>query len=278
MSCFWKLAIITQTHRNNTPGPINSMCLILFAYNVDPRYRLVVAANRDEFYQRPTRRLCFWPEAPQLLAGQDLEAGGTWLGITRNGRFAAVTNVREGTASVGAGLRSRGELPLDYLLAELGTEEYLQRCQQRANQYAGYNLLLADRNGLYYSSNRNDQQPQTLAPGVYGLSNAALDSPWPKVSDGSAALRQLIDSNQLSVTALLALLQHKLPPDDHRLPDTGVGIEWERRLGPRFIESENYGTRSSLVLLQDYDGNTEVVEQSYWPHWHQPQSYRFSIE
>ncbi|RDE18171.1 NRDE family protein [Motiliproteus coralliicola] len=250
------------------------MCLILFAYNTDPHYRLVVAANRDEFYQRPTRRLCFWPEAPDLLAGQDLQLGGTWLGITRQGRFAAVTNFRQGRRQPSVGLLSRGQLTLDFLLGEQQPLNYLQQADPDA--YDGFNLLLADQQGLYYGSNRNDQSPKELEPGVYGLSNASLDTPWPKVREAREELGNLIEQGELSVDNLLKLLQHNQKPADDQLPDTGVGLEWERLLSPRFIRSEDYGTRSSLVLLQRYDGHTEVVEQSYLPEWQKPQGHCFS--
>ncbi len=251
------------------------MCLIIFAYKVDPRYRLVLAANRDEFYHRPTRRLEFWPEAPSLLAGQDLELGGTWLGLTRNGRFAAVTNVRQGFSQPHAGLTSRGSLPLDYLLSEQAPLDYLQQRQQQ--EFAGYNLLVGDRDGLYYGSNRNQQQPRELSPGVYGLSNAALDTPWPKVADSTAELQRLIDHQHCNTEQLLRLMQDRTPPALERLPDTDVGIEWEQRLGSRFIESEDYGTRSTLVLLEPYQGDTQLCEQSYTPHWQTPKQFRLSL-
>lgn len=254
------------------------MCLILFAYKVDPGYPLIVAANRDEFYRRPTRRLDFWPEAPNLLAGQDLEQGGTWLGCTRSGRFAAVTNVREGFSQTRAQLKSRGRLPLDYLLCNQPPLDYLAALDSQSHRYAGYNLLLGDRHGLYYGSNRNQQPPQTLAPGIYGLSNATLDTPWPKVAQGTRALQQLIEADGISADALLRLLQQRDLPADDQLPDTGVGLEWERRLGSRFIESNDYGTRSSLVMLSEQDGSQQIHEQSYTPHWEKPKSYYFSIE
>ncbi|MEH6470675.1 MAG: NRDE family protein [Halopseudomonas sp.] len=254
------------------------MCLILFAYKTDPRYQLIVAANRDEFYDRPTRRLDYWPEAPRLLAGQDLEQGGTWLGITRCGRFAAITNVRQGLNPSSKNLKSRGHLPLDFLLSDQAPLSYLETLQQQADDYAGYNLLLGDRDGLYYGSNRNQQSPQQLTPGVYGLSNACLNTPWPKVAEGAEALQQLIDDQRTAPEPLLQLLQQRDTPADQQLPDTGVGLEWERRLGPRFIESERYGTRSSLVLLSEYDGDSQIHEQSYTPHWEKPKSYYFSTE
>lgn len=251
------------------------MCLIVFAYKVDPAYRLVLAANRDEFYHRPTRRLDFWPEAPYLLAGQDLEQGGTWLGLTRSGRFAAVTNVRQGLAQPRAGLSSRGQLPLDFLLSEQQPLDYLQQLQHQ--QFAGYNLLVGDQDGLYYGSNRHQQQPRELTPGIYALSNAALDSPWPKVTDSAAELKRLIDDRQCNVDQLFRLMQDRSAPAPERLPDTGVGLELEQRLGSRFIESEDYGTRSTLVLLSGYDGDTRLCEQSYTPHWQPPKQFRLTL-
>ncbi|MFT5720407.1 MAG: hypothetical protein ACI9W6_000697, partial [Motiliproteus sp.] len=246
------------------------MCLILFAYKMDPGYPLIVAANRDEFYKRPTRRLDFWPQAPGLLAGQDLEQGGTWLGCTRSGLFAAVTNVRKGFSQSSEPLRSRGRLPLDYLLGNQPPLDYLHALESQSHHYAGYNLLLGDRHGLYYGSNRNQQPPQALAPGIYGLSNATLDTPWPKVAQGTQALQQLIEADDISAPALLRLLQQRDLPTDDQLPDTGIGLEWERRLGPRFIDSSDYGTRSSLVMLREHDGSQQIHEQSYSPHWEKP--------
>ena len=252
------------------------MCLILFAYKTHPSFDLIVAANRDEFYQRPTRRLDFWPEAPQLLAGQDLEAGGTWLGLTRTGRFAAVTNVRQGQAEPSADLRSRGQLPLDFLLGQQTPLDYLAQLQLDAAHYAGFNLLLSDGERLYYGSNRNQQTPRELEPGIYGLSNAALNSPWPKVEQGCIELKQLVNSDNLTSAALFKLLQDSTVPADHELPNTGVGLEWERRLGSRFIESTDYGTRSSLVLLRTPQGGTELFEQSYNPQWQPPQRFQLT--
>lgn len=261
------------------------MCLIVFAYKTVPDHRLVLAANRDEFFHRPTRRLEFWPEAPVLLAGQDLESGGTWLGLTRNGRFAAVTNVRQGyaktTPALGRELTSRGLLPLDFLLSQQAPLSYLQKVQQEEQQqqqfFAGYNLLVDDGERLCYSSNRNQQQPQELEPGVYALSNAALDTPWPKVADSAAALQQLIKDNNCSIEQLLLLMQDRSQPESHRLPDTGVGMEWEQRLSSRFIDSADYGTRSTLVLMNRYDGNTQLCEQSYTPNWQVPKSFRLML-
>ncbi len=212
------------------------------------------------------------------MAGQDLEQGGTWLGCTRSGRFAAVTNVREGFNQSRGRLKSRGQLPLDFLLSDQPPLDYLDTLQPQAGQYTGYNLLLGDRHGLYFGSNRNQQQSRALAPGVYGLSNAALDTPWPKVTTGTRALQRLIDAQNTSAEALLELLQQRDIPADPLLPDTGIGLEWERRLGARFIESKDYGTRSSLVLLGADDGNYQVHEQSYTPHWGKTKSYSFSIE
>ncbi|MEH6649681.1 MAG: NRDE family protein [Motiliproteus sp.] len=261
------------------------MCLIVFAYKTVPDHRLVLAANRDEFFHRPTRRLDYWPEAPTLLAGQDLELGGTWLGLTRSGRFAAVTNVRQGfthtTPPHGRELTSRGQLPLDFLLSQQAPLGYLQQLlqaeQQRQQFFAGYNLLVDDGERFCYSSNRNQQQPRELTPGVYALSNAALDTPWPKVADSAAALQRLIEHDHCSIEQLLQLMQDRSQPEPQRLPDTGVGMEWEQRLGSRFIDSADYGTRSTLVLMSRYDGNTQLCEQSYTPQWQAPKSFRLTL-
>ena len=261
------------------------MCLIVFAYKIVPDHRLVLTANRDEFYHRPTRRLDFWPEAPVLLAGQDLESGGTWLGLTRSGRFAAVTNVRQGIAqtkpALGRELTSRGQLPLGFLLSQQAPLSYLQQMQQAEQQqqqfFAGYNLLVDDGERLCYSSNRNQQQPRELEPGVYALSNAALDTPWPKVADSAAALKRLIQDDDCSIEQLLQLMQDRSQPEPQRLPDTGVGMEWEQRLGSRFIDSVDYGTRSTLVLMSRYDGNIQLCEQSYTPTWQVPKSFRLTL-
>lgn len=236
------------------------MCLIVFAIASHPRFPFVLAANRDEFYARPAQPLHAWPDAPQVLAGRDLEAGGTWLGMTRNGRFAAITNVREG-AQRSAMQRSRGELTRNFLLGTQSPSAYARQAHDEGAHYAGFNLLIGDGASIYYCSNRGDA-PRALGSGIYGLSNDSLDTPWPKVVGGKADLRELLE-HEPSTPALLDLLADTRRPADAELPDTGVGLDLERKFSTRFIASEQYGTRASTALLVDSGGGVEICEQNF---------------
>lgn len=236
------------------------MCLIVFAIDSHPRFPFVLAANRDEVYARPTQPLHVWPDAPQVFAGRDLEASGTWLGITRNRRFAAITNVREGVQRTSK-QRSRGELTRDFLLGAQSAAQYAQRAYEDGAHYAGFNLLLGDGSAFYYCSNRGDA-PRALDRGIYGVSNDSLDTPWPKVVSGKAALHTLLE-HEPSSAALLRILADTHQPADSELPDTGVGLELERRFSTRFIASALYGTRASTTLLIDGAGDIEICEQNF---------------
>ena len=238
------------------------MCLILFAYKSHPRYRLVLLANRDEFYDRATAPLQFWQDHPDVLAGRDLEKEGTWLGITRGGRLAAITNYRD-PLSIKADAPSRGHLVADFLLGRETPAHYMHRVRLRANQYNGFNLIVGDTTGLFYFSNR-DPDIRSLAPGIYGLSNHLLDTPWPKVREGKNRLATMLQSPTEPTSELFFdLLQHReIPPDDH-LPHTGVDFAWERVLSPIFITSPTYGTRSSSVLLIDTKGRLRLWERTW---------------
>mgnify|MGYP001234678241 FL=1 len=236
------------------------MCLIVVGWRVHPDYPLVVAANRDEFYARPTAIAARWPDVPQIIGGIDLEAGGTWLGITESGRFAAVTNVREPNMAKAAS--SRGALTRDFLLADLPAGDYA--AQIEGSHYAGFNLLLSDGESLLYCSNR-DGEPRALPPGIYGLSNHLLDSPWPKLVQArqrfTAALQHLPEE-----AAFFELLADQTIVEDDKLPQTGVPLEWERLLSAVFVKSENYGTRASTLLWQGSDGTLKLHEQSFGPN------------
>jgi uncharacterized protein with NRDE domain len=236
------------------------MCLIVVGWRVHPDYPLVVAANRDEFYARPTAIAAPWPDAPQIIGGIDLEAGGTWLGITESARFAAVTNVREPNMAKAAS--SRGALTRDFLLADLPAGDYA--AQIEGNHYAGFNLLLSDGESLLYCSNR-DGEPRALPPGIYGLSNHLLDSPWPKLVQArqrfTAALQHLPEE-----AAFFELLADQTLVADDKLPQTGVPLEWERLLSAVFVKSENYGTRASTLFWQGSDGTLKLHEQSFGPN------------
>jgi uncharacterized protein with NRDE domain len=237
------------------------MCLILFALQHDARYPLVVAANRDEFYDRPSEAMHVWPEFPFLLGGKDLVHGGMWFGATRCGKLAMVTNVRRRGAP--GGHLSRGHLVRDYLLQELTAAEFVAQTTAQADAYAGFNLLLGNLRGLYYYSNRG-QAPQRLEAGIHGLSNAGLDTPWPKVERGKAALAHAFSASAGEFEArLFELLADPRPAPDEQLPDTGYGRDWERLLSPAFIQAAGYGTRSSTILVVDGDGKASLCERSF---------------
>lgn len=238
------------------------MCLILFAYRTHPGYELLVAANRDEFYDRPTAPLAFWTDHPALLAGRDLQEGGAWMGVSRAGRFAALTNYRD-PDRVQPDAPSRGHLVRDYLCGAEPARTYLDRLREHADGYNGFNLLLGDATGLYCYSNRA-AGIQRLTPGVYGLSNHLLDTPWPKVERGRCALRQVLEQPAEGVAdALLGLLTDRTPAPDAELPSTGVPLEWERWLSPMFIIAPGYGTRSSTVLMVSATGCARMVEMTW---------------
>jgi uncharacterized protein with NRDE domain len=239
------------------------MCLILLALDTHPDYSLIVAANRDEFYDRSTARAAFWKDDPRVLAGRDLKAGGTWLGIDRRGRFAAVTNHRQGHREPGA-RRSRGHLVSDYLTERIGGRAHVERVEQEAAQYNGFNLIAGDVQALFYISNR-DGGVRALKPGVYGLSNHLLDSPWPKVTAGKIGLSELLAGGGEMIPKLFELLSDRRQATDASLPRTGVSPEWERLLSSAFIATEAYGTRSSTVVLAGRDGGVTFVERSFGP-------------
>lgn len=223
----------------------------------------MVAANRDEFYARATAPAGFWDEAPDVLAGRDLEAGGTWLGVARGGRFAALTNFRGGT-SAAAGAPSRGHLVSDYLRSQAAPDTYLDTLAGRAGDYNGFNLLLGDHEQLHWYSNRA-AEPLALDPGVYGISNGLLDTPWPKLLRGKAAFAELADERHVDVESMFDLLTDRQPADDADLPDTGIGLERERALSPLFITTPDYGTRSSTVLLIEESGDATLHERTHAP-------------
>jgi uncharacterized protein with NRDE domain len=235
------------------------MCLIVFGWQVHPEFPLVVAANRDEFFARPTRPAGYWPDYPQVMGGVDLQAGGTWLGITGTGRFAAITNVRE--PKMPPGQQSRGVLTRNFLISDLSAETYASGID--GSDYAGYNLLLGDGQNLVYCSNRTPA-PLVLPAGIYGLSNHVLDSEWPKLVKArqqfSVALESLPDEAEF-----FELLSDRSIAADQDLPNTGVALEWERLLSAVFVQSEAYGTRASTLVLQDKNGMIKLTERSFGP-------------
>jgi uncharacterized protein with NRDE domain len=236
------------------------MCLILFAHRVHPAYRLVVAANRDEWFERPTAPAGFWADASEVFAGRDLEHHGTWLGVTTTGRFSAITNFRD-PGNHRPDAPSRGRLVSDFLRSSSTPVAYLERLRPRAAAYNGFSLLVGDADSLYYFSNR-EGEIRGLQPGVYGLSNHLLDVPWPKVRLGKTRLAGHLDDG-VDPDGLLALLSDTGVAADEELPRTGVPLEWERSLSALRILAEGYGTRSSTALLIGADGEVCFVERSF---------------
>jgi uncharacterized protein with NRDE domain len=238
------------------------MCLLLLALQAHPVYKLIIMANRDEFYDRPTAQAAFWDERSDILAGRDLRAGGTWFGITRNGRIAAITNYRD-PAALRSEAPSRGRLVSDFLKGGEDPETYLSGLALNAERYNGFNLIVGLQDQLSWYSNQG-HGIQRITSGIHGLSNHLLNTPWPKVSRGKAALNAILSNSPVLLPdALFDILLDRSVPSDDRLPDTGVGIEWERILSPIFIAGPGYGTRSSTLLLIDREDRVTFLERTH---------------
>lgn len=241
------------------------MCLILFALQAHPRYALIVAANRDESYERPAAPAAFWPDYPDVHGGRDLEQGGTWLALARDGRFAAITNYRQGVKN-DAAPRSRGALTRDYLTGAHDVGEYLEEVVASQSQYHGYSLIVGTPDALYFCSNRG-AGISPITPGVHGLSNRLLDEPWPKVLRGVSRIEELLDAEEAELErSLFELLADRSPAPDHLLPSTGIARDRERDLSPAFIAGDRYGTRASTVVLVGRDDKVLFCERTFGPH------------
>jgi uncharacterized protein with NRDE domain len=252
------------------------MCLLLVGWNAHPDYRLVLAGNRDEFHERPAAALGWWNDGPPILAGRDLKASGTWLGLTRDGRYGVVTNFRDFDPPA-AGAPSRGELVPRYLRGEARAERYLAQLAPVARSYGGFNLLLGGPESLLYYSNRGDVPPRTLAPGIYGLSNHWLDTPWPKLTRTRARFAALLGHAAVVIEELFALLGDRSTVGDADLPHTGLPGDWERAVSAPFVVHEQYGTRCSTVVLMAHDGRTVVQERRFDPDGVQSGVSRFAF-
>ncbi|KAB2879183.1 NRDE family protein [bacterium] len=239
------------------------MCLILLAYRAHPEYPVIIAANRDEFYERRTAHAAYWDDNPEILAGKDLQGGGTWLGVSKSGRIAMITNYRE-PGSFNQDAPTRGKLVSDFLSGKKNAMNYLQQVKHGARSYNGFNLILGDDSGFYYFSNRSDKINQ-LPCGVFGLSNHLLDTPWPKVEKSKNKLMKSLEQTQVNENELFAILSDVTPANDAQLPDTGVGVELEKMLSPVFIKSPKYGTRCSTIILIDKKLKVSFVERTYAP-------------
>ena len=251
------------------------MCLIVLAYRSHPEFPLIVAANRDEFFQRPTAAADFWPDHPDVLAGRDLEQSGTWMGVNRNGRFAALTNVRD-PKSIQPAAKSRGLIVSDFLMGDIAPATFVDDLRGHGQHYNGFNVIVADADNLaYFNSATVDSR--TLSPGIYGLSNYRLDTPWPKITRSKAALeRALSKEGQELEIELFALLADRARADDAALPDTGVGLDKERWLSPVFVSGKEYGTRCSTVVIAGAS-QTVFVERSFDKVGNAIETRRFTV-
>lgn len=239
------------------------MCLIVFAYRKHPDYPLIFAGNRDEQFERPTRGAQFWDKYPDLLAGRDLESGGTWLGITKKGHFSTVTNFRDADLKEKEG-PSRGSLVIDYLTGNQSPEDYMRDKMNEAHQYNGFNLLAGNTQDLFYMTNY-DNDTRSLSSGIYGLSNHKLDNNWPKVRRAKQMISEMIDVPEPNPEELFELLYDTKKAPDDKLPNTGLPGHLEKKASSIFIDSEPYGTRSSTVVLLRNDGLVYFDERYHEP-------------
>jgi uncharacterized protein with NRDE domain len=237
------------------------MCLIFLSVNNHPDYKLIVAGNRDEFYKRKTQSAHFWTDQPHLLAGKDLEAGGTWMGITKNGKLSFVTNYRD-LRNLKPVAPSRGHLVSDFLVNGDQPQPYLESVATRGNQYNGFNLVVGTPDELYYYSNYRNAIEQ-IPEGIHGLSNHLLNTPWPKVKRGIENFQTVLKKPNFTPDDFFEFLyDHEQAPDD-QLPDTGIGLERERVLSSMFIKSPDYGSRCSTLILVDRKNQVLFAEREY---------------
>ncbi len=237
------------------------MCLILLSYNNHPVFKLVMAANRDEFYNRPTAPLEVWKNEPRVAAGRDLKGGGTWMGVSPDGRLAAITNYRD-PRTLKPEAPTRGTLVTDFLTGGMPARSYLEKLSGSAGDYNGFNLMVYDGEDFCFFSNR-EGVVRPVSTGFHGLSNHLFDTPWPKIRRGLTLFETATATDTITREALFAVLGDRKLPPDRELPETGVGLEWERRLSPLFIESDIYGTRSSSLITLDRSGKLEFHERTY---------------
>jgi uncharacterized protein with NRDE domain len=254
------------------------MCLIFFSLKTHPTYKLIVAGNRDEFYNRKTAKAQFWDDHPDILGGRDLEAGGTWMAMTKSGKIAMLTNYRD-VKNIIPNAPSRGHLITNYLTSDQTAEPYLRHIEKDGKKYNGFNLLAGNTNTLAYYSNYRDGVI-SVAPGFYGLSNHFLDTPWPKVSRGKEKFAPLLQENKIDPEKIFEILYDEQTASDSLLPNTGLTLDRERALSSMFIKTENYGSRCSTVVLVDYEDNVFFSERVYDLSTFQftTQTFRFTTE
>jgi len=239
------------------------MCLLVVAWMSHPRYRLVVAGNRDEFHERPAAALGWWRDEPGILAGRDLRAGGTWLGLSRSGRFGLVTNFRDTDTTPALDAPSRGQLVPGFLRDTARPAAFVEGLQRDAARFAGFNLLVGDSTGLHYYSNVGGAAPRELPPGIYGLSNHRLDEPWPKLVRTRERFAAVLSEEDPDPAALADLLADRTPAELDPPPDRGLPPDLERALSAPFVRHDRYGTRCSTVVLVGHHGPTVVHERRF---------------
>lgn len=237
------------------------MCLIFVSIRNHPVYKIVIAANRDEFYARKTAPAQWWKDYPEVVGGRDLEAGGTWMAMTKTGKISLITNYRD-LKNINPSAPTRGQLVSDYLENDSVAEIYCREVEKKGRQYNGFNLLTGTADELWYVSNYKEGV-EKLSPGFYGLSNKLLDSPWPKLLRGKERLKPVLEEQTIHPDELLDVLNDETRAKDEDLPDTGVGLERERALSSMFIKSPGYGTRCSTAVLIDHNDHVIFVERVY---------------
>jgi len=235
------------------------MCLIVFAYRSHPDYKLILVANRDEFYDRPTSVAGWWEDHSNILGGRDLKAKGTWMGVDKRGRFAAVTNYRD-IVNIREDAKSRGDLPVDFLKSAQSPSEYSKEVSKNADQYNGFNLLTFDDSMAHISNYEN--KVNILEAGVYGLSNALLDTSWPKVKKAKESFQDRV-KNGFHIDDLIQMMQDQEMAPEDQLPKTGLPLEMERAVSAMCIRTPEYGTLCTTAITIDYDGNVDFIEKSY---------------
>lgn len=240
------------------------MCLINFNIGSHEKYKLIIAANRDEFYSRPTAPLHFWDDYKNILGGRDLKAKGTWLAVSKSGKIGALTNIRTPQEMTVENKKSRGELVVNYLLSDQHPKDYLTALKEHADDYAGFNLLAGTPDELFYMNNY-DSKISRIAEGTHGLSNERLDTPWPKVVVGKEKLDGILTDSEIDVDLLFNLLRIDTQAADDIVQQTGVDFELEKKLSPLFIDIPDfdYGTRCSTVVLVDYQNNMTLIERTF---------------
>lgn len=255
------------------------MCIVNFHFQDHPRYKLIIAANRDEFYERPTEKLHFWEDKPNILAGRDLEANGTWLGMSKDGKFATLTNYRDVKYMKKNDKRSRGDIVTNFLTNDIHPEQYLQQLHERRDQYNGFNVIVGDADNLYYYGNEQGKIIK-IEPGTHSLSNQLLNTPWPKVVRAKSLLNNYVSKNEIiNPENLFTILKNDIIAPDEDLPNTGVGLALERDLSPIFIRTDGYGTRVSTVILISHDNEVEYIERTFNDgEFKREEAYKFTIQ